>query len=68
MNVPVHYVCSVVKPPMNWTKGDMLEAKDFETDYMCHDLDTGQQLVVKEVDIVPHSHSDAPKVMYTFLQ
>ena len=53
---------------MNWTKGDMLEAKDFETDYMCRDLDTGQQLVVKEVDIVPHSHSDAPKVMYTFLQ
>jgi len=40
---------SAVSAPVNWTKGRRLGAGSFGQVYICHDLDTGRDLAIKEV-------------------
>ena len=40
---------NTVGAPVNWTKGRRLGAGGFGQVFICHDLDTGRDLAVKEV-------------------
>jgi len=42
---------SVVRAPVNWSKGKMLGSGGFGQVYMCHDHDTGRDLAVKLVSL-----------------
>lgn len=42
---------TVPEVPRNWRKGKLLGAGAFGQVYICHDLDTGRELAVKQVEI-----------------